>query len=223
MSTSQEPAHDQPTDEARLRAIRVRLAEMGATAEFRAGYHATLSGKCVEEGCLGCSQHARGVATLPAGLMCRAAYEEKLGELRGASQQLRTLMGEHRVQWDQLRREEQASGFLKGEGGVDCQVRRAWWLETARRLLTPGAFQALATKRRKELEQAWSHHMGLAQRVKGERYALLRDIRPVDAAAWHRELGELLDEEADVMERLRVGRLVEPIAPRWSLGWRGSV
>jgi hypothetical protein len=211
MSTSaaQEPAHDQPTDEARLRAIRVRLAEMGATAEFRAGYHATLSGKCVEEGCLGCSQHARGVATLPAGLMCRAAYEEKLGELRGASQQLRTLMGEHRVQWDQLRREEQASGFLNTDAQPGhCQVRRAVWLET---------------KRRKELEQAWSHHMGLAQRVKGERYALLRDIRPVDAAAWHRELGELLDEEADVMERLRVGRLVEPIAPRWSLGWRGSV
>jgi hypothetical protein len=116
----QEPAHDKSSDELRLASIRGRLGVMGATAEYRAGYHAMLGGKCVEEGCLGCSQHARGVATLPAGLMCKTLYEEKLGEMRGASQQLRTLMGEHRVEWDKLRQLETASGFLNSDG----QVRR---------------------------------------------------------------------------------------------------
>ena len=144
-------------DPDRLLAIRARLSEMGASGEFLSTYHQVLGGTCVEEGCQGCVQHTRGVAPLPVGLMCSVTYEEKLGEYRGALQQLRATMAEHRVQWDQLRREETASGFLNTGDGQraatgDSQVGGVF-LETARRQLTPGAFQAVVMKKRKELEQ----------------------------------------------------------------------
>ena len=68
--------------------------------------------------------------------------------------------------------------------------------------------------------QVWSHHLGVAQRLKGERRALLLNVRPVDAAEWHVELCKLLDEESDLMEVERMGRLVEASPPRWRLHWR---
>ena len=113
----------------------------------------------MEEGCQGCMQHTRGVAPLPVGLMCKGAYEVKLGEYRGALQKLRTTMGEHRVQWDVMRREETASGFMNtGDGqraatGDSQVVLVLIMLETARRKLTPEGFQAVIMKKRKELEQ----------------------------------------------------------------------
>ena len=61
--------------------------------------------------------------------------------------------------------------------------------------------------------QVWSHHLGVAQRLKGERRALLLNVRPVDAAEWHVELCKLLDEESDLMEVERMGRLVEASPP----------
>jgi hypothetical protein len=155
--------------------------------------------------------------------MCRNAYEAYLGQLRGKFQLLRDEMVQHRLAWNRLRQEETACGFLNqdgqdavvgGESKVSCPEWLYVFLAMGRRMLTPGAFQAVLKDKRVELEQLMLHNRGMGYRLKAERQALLANVRPVDAAIWHRDVTVLLDEEMDIRERAYMGRLVEAIPPR---------
>lgn len=80
------------------------------------------------------------------------------------------------------------------------------------RYLTP-LRQAMLKERRNELEDVMRHKHGMIQCLKGERRALLIKIRPVDTVAWHREVCMMLEEEMDILERRKIGRLAEPLQP----------
>ena len=208
----------------RLRTIRARLNYLGASAEFCEKYFENSSGTCDEFRCQTCVKHSFGVQPLPAGLMCRNVFEKYLGQLRGKISLLNTDIASHRQMWNQLRAEETASGFLgessssdtHASGGVHSKVsccRLYFLVNIAKRRLNPMVFQALLKERRNELEDVMRHKHGMIQRLKGERRALLIKIRPVDTAAWHREVCMLLEEEMDILERRKIGRLAEPLLP----------
>jgi hypothetical protein len=209
----------------RLKTIRMRLNYLGANAEFCDKYFESSSGSCEEFRCQVCVKHSFGVSPLPAGLMCRNAFEKYLGQLRGKISLFNGDITAHRQMWNQLRAEEIASGFLSGGDSssgdavashgpntkVSCHsyflVRIAKWR------LRPVVYQALLKERRNELEDVIRHKHGMIQRLKGERRALLIKIRPVDTVAWHREVCALLEEEMDLLERRKIGRLADPVLP----------
>ena len=66
-------------------------------------------------------------------------------------------------------------------------------------------------KRKREFLENQNHHdLGMKRRLEGERLRLLTTMTPVDRHAWHSRVMGLLDEKMDLLEQIKIGRIVPP-------------